>query len=66
MTYTYIGNMMYLFRSDTIKSFLTKLNLKPYSDSICSRKTVHSSTQNRTVWFLQLRLLDWISSILAP
>jgi hypothetical protein len=37
--YTYIGSMTYLFESDTIKSFLNKLNFKHYSDSICSEKT---------------------------
>jgi hypothetical protein len=27
--YTYIGSKTYLFESDTIKSFINKLNLKP-------------------------------------
>jgi hypothetical protein len=29
VTYTYIGSRTELFESDTIKSFLNKLNLKP-------------------------------------
>jgi hypothetical protein len=37
--YTYIGSKTYLFESDTIKSFINKLNLKPYSHSIWSEKT---------------------------
>jgi hypothetical protein len=64
--YTYIGSRTYLFGSDMTKSFLNKLNLKPYSDSIFSKKTVHSDLQNRTVQFLRLPLFAWISSILAP
>jgi hypothetical protein len=39
VTYEYIGTRMHLFELDTTKSFLIKQNLKPYSDSICSRKT---------------------------
>jgi hypothetical protein len=65
VTYTYIGNMTYLFGSDTIKSFLNKLNLKSYSDYIYSRIIRYSDFQNRTVQFLRLRLLAYISSILA-
>jgi hypothetical protein len=63
MTYTYVGSMTYLFESDTTKSFLNKLNLKTYSDSLCSGKIGHSSIQNGIIWFLRLRLLAWISSI---
>jgi hypothetical protein len=36
MGYTYIGSRAQLFESDTTKSFLNKLNLKPYSDSTYS------------------------------
>jgi hypothetical protein len=49
MTYIYIGRMMQLFESDTTKSFLNKLNLKSYSDSICSGKIGYSGIQNRAV-----------------
>jgi hypothetical protein len=38
VTYTYIGSMTHLFGLDTTKSFLNKLNLKPYSYSICYGK----------------------------
>jgi hypothetical protein len=50
-TYTYIGSRTYLFESDTTKSFLNKLNLKFYLDSIYSEKTGYSVIQNQTVWF---------------
>jgi hypothetical protein len=43
MTYTYIGSRTKLFESDMTKSFLNKLNLKPYSDSIYGGKTGQSS-----------------------
>jgi hypothetical protein len=49
VSYTYIVSMMYLFESDTIKSFLNKLNLKSYLDSICSERTGYSGIQNWTV-----------------
>jgi hypothetical protein len=39
MTYTYIGSRTYLFELDTTKSFLKKLDFKPYLESICSGKT---------------------------
>jgi hypothetical protein len=39
VTYTYIGSMTQLFEPNTTKCFLNKLNVKPYSDSICSGKT---------------------------
>jgi hypothetical protein len=39
VTYEYIGTRMHLFGLDPTKSFIIKQNLKPYSDSICSRKT---------------------------
>jgi hypothetical protein len=42
VTYTYIGSTTYLFESDTTKSFLNKLNLKHYSDSICYEKIGYS------------------------
>jgi hypothetical protein len=61
-----IRNVNNLFDSYTCKSFLNKLNLKPYSDSICSGKTGYSGIQNQIVQFLRLQLLAWISSILAP
>jgi hypothetical protein len=50
--YTYIGSKTYLFESDTIKSFINKLNLKPYSHSIWSEKTGYSGLINRMVQFL--------------
>jgi hypothetical protein len=43
MNYTYIGSRTQLFESDTTKSFLNKLNFKPYSDSIYSGKIGYSS-----------------------
>jgi hypothetical protein len=52
VTYTYIGSRTYLFESDKTKSFLNKLNLKSYSDSICSEKTRYSGLPNRMVQFL--------------
>jgi hypothetical protein len=51
MTYTYIS-MTQFFELDTTKSFLNKLNLKPYSDSIYFRKTGYSGLANRMVQFL--------------
>jgi hypothetical protein len=57
VTYIYIGNMMYLFESDTIKSFLNKLNIKPYLNSICSGKIGYSGLTNRMVRFLRLWLI---------
>jgi hypothetical protein len=39
------------------KSFLNKLNLKPYLDSICSGKIGYSSIQNRIVRFYDFSLL---------
>jgi hypothetical protein len=42
MTYTYIVSGTHLFESDMTKSFLNKLNLKPYSYSIYSGKTGYS------------------------
>jgi hypothetical protein len=53
MTYTYIGSRTYLLELDTTKSFLNKLNHKPYLESICSEKTGYSGIQNRTVQFLR-------------
>jgi hypothetical protein len=47
------------------KPFLNKLNLKPYSDSICSLKIGYSGIQNRIVRFLWLWLLSWFSYILV-
>jgi hypothetical protein len=46
MTYIYIVIKTWLFESDTTKYFLNKLNLNPYSNSICSGKTVFSGIQN--------------------
>jgi hypothetical protein len=42
VTYTYIASSTQLFESDTIKYFLSKLNLKHYSDSICSEEIGYS------------------------
>jgi hypothetical protein len=39
MTYVFICSRAYLFDMDMRKSFQNKLNLKLYSDSICSKKT---------------------------
>jgi hypothetical protein len=52
MTYTYIGSRTKLFESDMTKSFLNKLNLKPYSDSMCSRKIGYSRhhTEDEATW----------------
>jgi hypothetical protein len=52
MTYTYIGSRTLLFESNMTKSFLNKLNLKHYSDSICFGKTGYSGIQNRIVRYL--------------
>jgi hypothetical protein len=52
MTYTYIGSRMYLFESDMTKYFLNKLNLKPYSNYICSGKSRYCSLANQMVRFL--------------
>jgi hypothetical protein len=52
MTYTYIYSKTYLFELEMTKSFLNKLNLKSYSDSIYSGKTGYSDIQNQTVQFL--------------
>jgi hypothetical protein len=57
MTYTYRGSRTLPFESDMTKSLLNKLNLKPYSDYICSVKTGYSNLVNRMVRFLRLRLL---------
>jgi hypothetical protein len=65
ITYTYIGSRTYLFELDMTKSLLNKLNLKPYSVSICLEKTRYSGIQNRTVQFLRPQFLTWISSILT-
>jgi hypothetical protein len=50
VTYTYIGSMTWLFESDMTKNFLNKLNLKPYSYSICSRKNGWSDFYDFGFW----------------
>jgi hypothetical protein len=52
VTYTYIASKTYLFESGMTKCLLNKLGLKPYSESICSRKIGYSSLTNRMVCFL--------------
>jgi hypothetical protein len=42
VTYNYIVSRTQLFESDTTKSFLNKLNLKLYLNSICSEKIGYS------------------------
>jgi hypothetical protein len=48
------------------KSFLNKLNIKPYSYSICSGKIGYSGIQNRIVQFLWLWFLAWFFFYLGP
>jgi hypothetical protein len=62
VSYTYIGSMPYLFELDMTKSLLNKLNLKSYSDSICSGKIRYSDLANQIDRFFFCFLLDFLLS----
>jgi hypothetical protein len=66
VAYIFIGYKTQLFDTDKGKSFQNKLNLKSYSDSICSKKIGYFGILNRMVPFLRLQLRAPIFFVLAP